>query len=123
MCIAVFRGDLSVVSSKMDPPIINEASFSAANPAAYSLAEIWPFTAAGNGGASGDHVGGGLGLRICSFPGFAEAAANSVDESTVTEQSGSRGNVGGERKRRGVNSGDESSKIVSASAAANDFVI
>nr|GMD33104.1 transcription factor bHLH79 [Ipomoea batatas] len=83
----------------MDPPIINEASFSAANPAAYSLAEIWPFTAAGNGGG---HVG------------VAEAAANSVDESTVTEQSGSRGNVAGERKRRGVNSGDESSKVVSA---------
>nr|GMD31506.1 transcription factor bHLH79 [Ipomoea batatas] len=95
----------------MDPPIINEASFSAANPAAYTLAEIWPFTASGNGGG---HVGGGLGLRMCSFPGLAEAAANSVDESTVTEQSGSRGNVAGERKRRGVNSGDESSKVVSA---------
>ncbi|XP_028055423.1 transcription factor bHLH79-like [Camellia sinensis] len=95
----------------MDPPIINEASFSAANPSSYSLAEIWPFPI--NGELS--RGGGGLGLRMCNFGAFAEANSNrdvSVDESTVTEQSG------GGRKRRDANSEeDESSKLVSTSSA------
>lgn len=58
----------------MDPPIINEASFSAANPSSYSLAEIWPFSTAANGGGNGDLGGGGLGLRMSSFTGLLEAA-------------------------------------------------
>ncbi|GMQ10399.1 hypothetical protein CsSME_00053413 [Camellia sinensis var. sinensis] len=95
----------------MDPPIINEASFSAANPSSYSLAEIWPFPI--NGELS--RGGGGLGLRMCNFGAFAEANSSrdvSVDESTVTEQSG------GGRKRRDANSEeDESSKLVSTSSA------
>nr|WQQ41758.1 bHLH16 protein [Camellia japonica] len=94
----------------MDPPIINEASFSAANPSSYSLAEIWPFPI--NGELS--RGGGGLGLRMCNFGAFTEANSNrdvSVDESTVTEQSG------GGRKRRNANSEeDESSKLVSTSS-------
>lgn len=91
---------------KMDPPLINESSFSAANPAAYSLAEIWPF-----GGEPG-----GLGLRMGNLGGgLGESSGNrdgSLEESTVTEQSG-----GGGRKRKDVSSEDESSKIVSTSSA------
>lgn len=86
----------------MDPPIINETSFSAANPLSYSLAEIWPFPINGSG------EGGGLGLRMGSLTGFGE---NREEESTVTEQSGSRG--GGRKKRKDANSEDESSKLVS----------
>ncbi|KAE9467335.1 hypothetical protein C3L33_00772, partial [Rhododendron williamsianum] len=97
----------------MDPPIIHEASFSAANPSSYSLAEIWPFPI--NNGS------GGLGLRMNNLSGFGEATLNrdvSVDESTVTEQSGG----GGRRKqqRREANSEDESSKLVSTSSG-NDM--
>ncbi|XP_059645573.1 transcription factor bHLH79 isoform X2 [Cornus florida] len=102
----------------MDPPIINETSFSAANPSSYSLTEIWPFSINGNGGVG--EPSGGLGLRMSNLSGFAEASLNrdvSVDESTVTEQSGSRGGGnGGGRKRRDANSEDESSKIVSTSS-------
>ncbi|XP_062029500.1 LOW QUALITY PROTEIN: transcription factor bHLH79 [Rosa rugosa] len=87
----------------MDPPLINEASFSAA----YSLAEIWPF-----GGEPGR-----LGLRMGSLGGgLGESSGNrdgSLEESTVTEQSG------GGRKRKDVSSEDESSKMVSTSSAAN----
>ncbi|KAI7738974.1 hypothetical protein M8C21_010441 [Ambrosia artemisiifolia] len=87
----------------MDPPIINEASFSAANPSSYSLTEIWPFSSI-NGG-----VNEGLELKVNSFiSGFAEN-----EESSVTDQSGAA------RKRRDINnnnSEDESSKIVSTSS-------
>ncbi|RVW35508.1 hypothetical protein VitviT2T_026055 [Vitis vinifera] len=102
----------------MDPPLINESSFSAANPSAYSLAEIWPFPV--NSASAIGEPTAGLGLRIANFGQimgqFADSSANrdvSVDESTVTEQSGSRG---GGRKRRDVSSEDESSKIVSTSS-------
>lgn len=100
----------------MDPPLINESSFSAANPSVYRLAEIWPFGGEPSGGGGG---GGGLGLRMGnlgkSLGGFGESSTNrdgSVEESTVTEQSG-----GGGRKRRDVSSEDESSKMVSTSGA------
>lgn len=102
----------------MDPPLINESSFSAANPSAYSLAEIWPFPV--NSASAIGEPTAGLGLRIANFGQimgqFADSSANrdvSVDESTVTEQSGSRG---GGRKRKDVSSEDESSKIVSTSS-------
>ncbi|KAK6924926.1 Myc-type, basic helix-loop-helix (bHLH) domain [Dillenia turbinata] len=103
----------------MDPPLINESSFTAANPSSYSLAEIWPFS---NGICDNN---GGLGLRMGNFSqtlsGFAETSTNrdvSIDESTVTEQSRSRGG----RKRKDVmaNSEDESSKLVSTSSG-NDL--
>lgn len=105
----------------MDPPIINEGSFSAANPSSYSLAEIWPFSAAANGGGNGDLGGGGLGLRMSSFTGLLEAAANSINESTLTEQSGRSGGGGnvGVRKRD-MNSDDDFPKFVSTSDA-NDL--
>lgn len=97
----------------MDPPLINESSFSAANPSAYSLAEIWPF-----GGEPGSVSG--LGLRMAHLAqnpsGLGESSANrdgSMEESTVTEQSGG----GGGRKKRDVSSEDESSKMVSTSSA------
>ncbi|KAM5570615.1 hypothetical protein ABKV19_011321 [Rosa sericea] len=86
----------------MDPPLINEASFSAANLAAYSLAEIWPF--GGEPGRLGLQMGGGLGESSGNRDG-------SLEESTVTEQSG------GGRKRKDVSSEDESSKMVSTSSA------
>ncbi|GAA0154492.1 hypothetical protein LIER_12453 [Lithospermum erythrorhizon] len=101
----------------MDPPILNDASFSAANPAAYSLAGIWPF-----GGGGGDM--GGLGLRIGGFGNFGDGSTMilnrdlSVDESTVTEQSGSRGGVGvglGRKRKDGVLE-NECSKLVSTSS-------
>nr|XP_043615585.1 transcription factor bHLH79 isoform X2 [Erigeron canadensis] len=85
----------------MDPPIINEASFSTANPSSYSLTEIWPFSSM-NGNEN-------LGLKIGSFvSGYGDAGG---EESSVTEQSG------GGRKRRDANSEDESSKLVSTSTA------
>lgn len=95
----------------MDPPLVNESSFSAANPSAYSLAAIWPFV--------GEQAGSALGLRMGSLGhnlgGFLETSTNrdgSMEESTVTEQS-----VGGGRKRKDVSSEDESSKMVSTSSA------
>ncbi|KAJ7956311.1 transcription factor bHLH79 [Quillaja saponaria] len=100
----------------MDPPLINESSFSAANPSAYSLAEIWPF--------SGESGCGGLGLRMGNLgqklSGFAENLVNrdgSAEESTVTEQSGGGGS---RRKSKVVSSEDESPKMVSTSSA-NDL--
>ncbi|XP_022972887.1 transcription factor bHLH79-like [Cucurbita maxima] len=94
----------------MDPPLVNESSFSAANPSAYSLAAIWPF--------GGEPGGSTLGLRMANLGqilgGFPESSTNrdgSMEESTVTEQSG------GGRKRKDVSSEDESSRMVSTSSA------
>ncbi|XP_071694100.1 transcription factor bHLH79-like [Rutidosis leptorrhynchoides] len=42
----------------MDPPIINETSFSAANPSSYSLTGIWPFSSVNGGKIEG------LGLKM-----------------------------------------------------------
>ncbi|KAG6383020.1 hypothetical protein SASPL_157245 [Salvia splendens] len=87
----------------MDPPLVNEASFTAAaNPNSYSLAGLLSFSGSG-----------GLGLRMGNLGGGDE-------ESTVTEQSGS-GN-GGVKRRRDVGSSfdDDSSKIVSTSSANQD---
>lgn len=98
----------------MDPPLISESSFSAANPAAYSLAEIWPF-----GGEQIPGSGLRMGNLVQNLSGFGESSGNrdgSMEESTVTEQSG-----GGGRKRRDVSSEDESSKLVSTSSA-NELV-
>ncbi|XP_076921307.1 transcription factor bHLH79-like isoform X2 [Bidens hawaiensis] len=96
----------------MDPPIINEASFSAANPSSYTLTGIWPF----NGGRIED-----LGLKMGTLIGQIGDPNNNNninnntrdDESTVTEYSGG----GGARKRKDINYEDESSKIVSTSSA------
>ncbi|XP_047970362.1 transcription factor bHLH79 isoform X2 [Salvia hispanica] len=88
----------------MDPPLVNEASFTAsANPNSYSLAGLLSFSGSG-----------GLGLRMGNLGGGDE-------ESTVTEQSGS-GN-GGAKRRRDVGSSfdDDSSKIVSTSSANQDL--
>lgn len=100
----------------MDPPLINENSFSAANPSSYSLSEIWPFSI--NPGSDPNvSIGGGLGLRMGNLGGFGENSGlrdGSMEESTVTEQSGGR-------KRRDFSSEDESSKIVSTTSSANDM--
>ncbi|KAI4343809.1 hypothetical protein L6164_011116 [Bauhinia variegata] len=102
----------------MDPPLINESTFSPANPSAYSLAEIWPF--------SGELGSGGLGLRMGNLTrnlgDFADTSMHrdgSAEESTVTEQSGGGGASasGIRRKRKDANSEDESSKMVSTSSA------
>ncbi|KAG6633043.1 transcription factor bHLH79-like [Carya illinoinensis] len=100
----------------MDPPLVNESSFPAANPSAYSLAEIWPLVT--------DPGGGGLGLRIGNFGqaplAFRESSANrdgSAEESTVTEQSGGGG--GNRKKRKEVSSEGESSKMVSCGSDNN----
>ncbi|XVF50214.1 hypothetical protein PTKIN_Ptkin04bG0078300 [Pterospermum kingtungense] len=96
----------------MDPPLINESSFSAANPSAYSLAEIWPFpiNPASEPNAA---TGGGLGLRMGHLGGFGETSGHidgSMEESTVTEQSVG---CGGGRKRKDLSCEDETSKIFS----------
>ncbi|XWS48092.1 hypothetical protein CRYUN_Cryun13aG0043200 [Craigia yunnanensis] len=104
----------------MDPPLINESSFSAANPSVYSLAEIWPFPI--NPGSDPNVVtGGGLGLRMGNLGGFGETSGHrdgSMEESTVTDQS--VGCVGG-RKRMDLSFEDESSKIVSTTTSANEL--
>ncbi|KAH7550387.1 hypothetical protein JRO89_XS13G0182600 [Xanthoceras sorbifolium] len=100
----------------MDPPLVNESSFTAANPSSYSLAEIWPYPI--NGGGGGSEVGlrmGNIGLGFGEISGHRDGSA---EESTVTEQSG--GGCG--RKRRDLSSEDESSKIVSTTSSANDLV-
>ncbi|KAL5747334.1 hypothetical protein ACOSP7_024331 [Xanthoceras sorbifolium] len=99
----------------MDPPLVNESSFTAANPSSYSLAEIWPYPI--NGGGGGSEVGlrmGNIGLGFGEISGHRDGSA---EESTVTEQSG--GGCG--RKRRDLSSEDESSKIVSTTSSANDL--
>ena len=107
----------------MDPPLINESTFSSANPSAYTLAEIWPL--------AGEHSSSGLGLRMGSLGhnlvGPAESSMHldgSAEESTVTEQSGGGGGVAASanrRKRKDASSEDDSSKMVSTSSA-NDLV-
>lgn len=95
----------------MDPPLVNEASFTAAaNPNSYSLAGLLSFPGSG-----------GLGLRMGSL-GRSGGGDASIEESTVTEQSGS-GN-GGAKRRRDVGSSfdDDSSKLVSTSSANQDVV-
>ncbi|XVF09185.1 hypothetical protein REPUB_Repub07fG0070000 [Reevesia pubescens] len=104
----------------MDPPLINESSFSAANPSAYSLTEIWPFPM---NPASDPNVAtaGGLGLRMGNLGGFGETSGHrdgSIEESTVTEQSVG---CGGGTKRKDFSSEDESSKIVSTTTSANEL--
>ncbi|KAJ9140391.1 hypothetical protein P3X46_031045 [Hevea brasiliensis] len=100
----------------MDPPLINETSFSAANPSSYTLTEIWPFPAI-NGQAGG---GGGLGLRMGNLAGVVGERDGSVEESTVTEQSVGRGG-GNVRKRKDLSSEDESFKMVSTSSSGNEL--
>ncbi|GAB4845569.1 hypothetical protein Ancab_038974 [Ancistrocladus abbreviatus] len=107
----------------MDPPLINEGSFSTANP---SLAEIWPFSGGVCVGGGGEGPGL-LGLRMGSggfghslMARFVENGGpvnldGSIDGSTVTDQSGSLGGGGGGRKKRDAVSEDESSKLVSTS--------
>ncbi|GFP97684.1 transcription factor bhlh79 [Phtheirospermum japonicum] len=77
----------------MDPPLVNEVSFTAAaNPSSYSLAGLLSFPA----------NGGGLGLRMRGLDGAPE-------ESTVTDG----GNGGGKRGRDTGNSfGDGAAKLV-----------
>lgn len=96
----------------MDPPLVNESSFSAANPSSYSLAEIWPYSI--HGAEAGFRMGN-LGHGFGEISGHRDG---SMEESTVTEQSG--GGCG--RKRRDLSSEDESSKIVSTTSSANDLV-
>lgn len=102
---------------KMDPPLINDNSFSAANLSSYSLAEIWPYSINTPNVALG---GGGLALKMGGFGELSYLRDVSREESTVTEQS-SGGRSGG-RKRRDFSEQDESSKIVSTTSSANDAV-
>ncbi|XP_077212860.1 transcription factor BHLH094-like isoform X2 [Tasmannia lanceolata] len=100
----------------MDPPsMIHESSFHSSNAASsYGFSDIWQFQL-DSGGDSGGILGiqsrprrANLGQNV----GFTEPRTGRdllVEESTVTERSGSR-------KRRGSASGDESSKLVSTSS-------
>ncbi|KAJ6749123.1 MYC-TYPE BASIC HELIX-LOOP-HELIX (BHLH) DOMAIN-CONTAINING PROTEIN-RELATED [Salix purpurea] len=91
----------------MDPPLINENSFSAANPSSYSLTEIWPFPPSSSTA---------LGLRVANLAD----RDGSLDESNVTEQSGGNGN--GNRKGIDLSSEeDDSSKTVSTTTSAHDL--
>ncbi|KAL2492810.1 Transcription factor bHLH [Abeliophyllum distichum] len=109
----------------MDPPLTNSASFTAgSNPESYSLVELLSFPMGS---------GGRLGLRMGSLSGTGEGFGvgdASVEESTVTDQSGSRGGrngVGGGESggKRRMDAGnfheDESSKLVSTSSANSDL--
>ncbi|OVA11947.1 Myc-type [Macleaya cordata] len=108
----------------MDPStLINETSFPSANPSSFSLSEIWPFQLPGSSSGVGESSGG-LGLRRGQFGqnlgGFGEIGIGnrdvSVDESTVTEQSGRSGS-GGRKKRRDLASvSEDESKLVSTSS-------
>ncbi|XP_068636842.1 transcription factor BHLH089-like [Aristolochia californica] len=108
----------------MDPSsLIHESSFPTSNTSAspYNLAEIWQFPI-DNAGVSDSTgmIGFRPGARRGNYPqalAFAEAPLGnnrdvSVEESTVTEQSGRSGG----RKRRDSASEDESSKLVSTSS-------
>ncbi|KAI3464015.1 hypothetical protein Pfo_020678 [Paulownia fortunei] len=104
----------------MDVPLVNEASFTAAaNPSSYSLAELLSFRMGGGGE--------GLGLRMRSL-GSGSSGGGGVgdapwEESTVTEQSGSRdGNSRGKRTRDvGDSFDDDSCKLVYTSNANHDL--
>uniref|UniRef100_A0A7N0ZYM9 BHLH domain-containing protein n=1 Tax=Kalanchoe fedtschenkoi TaxID=63787 RepID=A0A7N0ZYM9_KALFE len=93
----------------MELPLVNESSFTPANPASYSLEDFWPL-----GAGIGDHTRV-LGLRLANSErriGLGNRDG-SAEESTVTDQLISR-NGGGGRKRRLA---DESSKVADASGA------
>ncbi|GAB2269909.1 hypothetical protein Dimus_004827 [Dionaea muscipula] len=118
----------------MDPPLINEESFSTANP---SLAEIWPLAVTGVHGGGG---GGAVGLRMGNGRRFGQGSwmvpvdsgggrnrDGSIDGgSTVTEQSGDESGDGGgrrrRRRRRDALSEDESSKLDPAIISGNELV-
>ncbi|CAF2036984.1 unnamed protein product [Brassica napus] len=99
----------------MDPPLVNDSSFSPANPSSYTLSEIWPFPV-------NDAVRSGLRLAVNSTPSdkdvsTAAAAAAAAEESTVTDLTAGWGG----RKARALNSEeDESSKMVSLSSSGNE---
>ncbi|XP_071702947.1 transcription factor bHLH79-like [Rutidosis leptorrhynchoides] len=90
----------------MDPPIINETSFLAANPSSYTLTGIWPFSSV-NGGKI-ENLGLKMGTQIGEPNNYQD------DESSVTEHSG------GDRKRKDAKFESECSKIVSTSCC-NDL--
>ncbi|KAH0908838.1 hypothetical protein HID58_032159 [Brassica napus] len=101
----------------MDPSLVNDSSFSPANPSSYTLSEIWPFPV-------NDAVRSGLRLAVNSTPSdkdvsTAAAAAAAAEESTVTDLTAGWGG----RKARALNSEeDESSKMVSLSSSGNEVV-
>uniref|UniRef100_A0A6N2LG90 BHLH domain-containing protein n=1 Tax=Salix viminalis TaxID=40686 RepID=A0A6N2LG90_SALVM len=93
----------------MDPPLINETSFSAANPSSYTLAEIWPFPP-----PPPPPTRSGLRMDNLADPD------GSLEESTLTDQSS--GNGTRIRKTRDFSSEkDDSTKIVSTTTSANDL--
>lgn len=103
-------------SLEMDPPLVNDSSFSQANPSSYTLSEIWPFPV-------NDAVRSGLRLAVNSTPSDKDvstaAAAAAAEESTVTDLTAGWGG----RKARALNSEeDESSKMVSLSSSGNEVV-
>ncbi|KAK4427212.1 Transcription factor [Sesamum alatum] len=105
----------------MDQPLVNEASFTAAiNPPSYSLAELLSSGMDGGGAA--------LGLRMGSLGDGGSGGGGgvgdvSLEQSTVTYQSVSRGGNGGGKRRRDVLNSieDDSSKLVSTSSAHHDL--
>lgn len=104
-------------SSEMDPPLVNDSSFSAANPSSYTLSEIWPFPV-------NDAVRSGLRLAVNSGRVFTRSEhsgnkdVSAAEESTVTDLTAGWGS----RKTRDLNSEDDSSKMVSSSSSGNELV-
>ncbi|CAN8251870.1 unnamed protein product [Cochlearia groenlandica] len=96
----------------MDPPLVNDSSFSAANPSSYTLSEIWPFPVNDAVRSSG---------RVFARSELAEHSGNkdvaAEENSTVTDLTASWG----ARKVRPLNSGDESAKMVSSSNSGNEL--
>ncbi|KAJ4851371.1 hypothetical protein Tsubulata_006688 [Turnera subulata] len=101
----------------MDPPLVNETSFSAANPPPYTLTELWPFPAI-DGDPETCSVPGGLGLRIGNLGSwFVGDRGQAAEESSGKEQSGG----GNAKKGRELSSEDESSKLVSTPSSGNEL--
>ncbi|KAG7538921.1 Myc-type basic helix-loop-helix (bHLH) domain [Arabidopsis suecica] len=100
----------------MDPPLVNDSSFSAANPSSYTLSEIWPFPV-------NDAVRSGLRLAVNSGRVFTRSEhsgnkdVSAAEESTVTDLTAGWGG----RKTRDLNSEDDSSKMVSSSSSGNEL--
>lgn len=110
-------GSTLLRSSEMDPPLVNDSSFSAANPSSYTLSEIWPFPV-------NDAVRSGLRLAVNSGRVFTRSEhsgnkdVSAAEESTVTDLTAGWGC----RKTRDLNSEDDSSKMVSSSSSGNELV-
>nr|XP_043606745.1 transcription factor bHLH79-like isoform X2 [Erigeron canadensis] len=94
----------------MDPPIINETSFSTANPSSYSLTGIWPFSSSYVNGAKTEN----LGLKIGSIiKQIGEDESMNKLYGKRMKISGSKDELGGSKIAQERSSGLASKAVVS----------